>query len=198
VLTLAASALWLVLVATGMTLLFRYAGTPGAAGEPPGSWPVESTIGPTPGRATIVMLAHPHCPCTRASIAELAVLMSRIADRASAHVLFMRPSQLGEGWEKSELWQAAARIPGVTVHSDVEGAEAKRFSASTSGQTIVYDEAGRLIFRGGITISRGHQGDNAGLQRIISLVTRDRADGHDSPVYGCPLGDPGGAERMQL
>jgi hypothetical protein len=197
-LTIVAAALWTILVAVGMTLLFRFAGTPGAPAAPPTLWPVESAIPRTPGHATIVMLAHPHCPCTRASIAELAVLMNRVADGASAHVLFMRPAQSGEGWEKTDLWQAAARIPGVTVHGDLDGVEAKRFAASTSGQTVVYDQAGRLMFHGGITASRGHQGDNAGLDRIISLMKRGKAGGDVSPVYGCPLGDPGTAEKAQL
>jgi len=167
--------------------------------SPPARWPAQSAIAPIAGRATIVMLAHPHCPCTRASLAELAVLMNRIGDRANAHVLFVRPPHVGEDWEQTDLWRTAARIPGVTVRTDVDGAEAKRFAAATSGQTVVYDDDGRLVFEGGITGSRGHEGDNAGLLRIISLVNRGRADGDKSPVYGCPLGDRSAeSEKAQL
>jgi hypothetical protein len=184
------AALWATTVAGGIGLLWRYASTPGLTATPPGVWPIESAIAQTPGRATVVMLAHPHCPCTRASIAELAVLMSRLGDRASAHVLFLLPDGAAADWEKTDLWRSAAAIPGVTVHSDVAGAEAKRFEASTSGQTVVYDGAGHLLFRGGITGARGHEGDNAGLERVVSLVTVGKADATDSSVFGCPLHDP--------
>src|SRR5437016_4114966 len=80
-----AGTLWAISVGGGIVMLWRYASTPGLTATPPSSWPVESAIARTPGRATVVMMAHPHCPCTRASIAELAVLMSRLQDRADAH-----------------------------------------------------------------------------------------------------------------
>jgi hypothetical protein len=118
------------------------------------------------------------------------VLMSRIGDRADAHVLFLRAEGAGTDWEKTDLWRSAAAIPGVAVHSDVAGAEAARFQASTSGQTVVYDGDGRLLFRGGITGARGHEGDNAGLERIVSLVHSGKADRAESSVFGCPLRDP--------
>jgi hypothetical protein len=136
------------------------------------------------------MLAHPRCPCTRASIAELRVLMSRVGERARAHVLFIRPLTADAAWEKTGLFEAAASIPGVTVHTDAGGAEMARFKAATSGQTIVYDENGQLIFRGGITGSRGHEGDNAGRARIVALLTQGQADRHDSAVFGCALQNP--------
>jgi hypothetical protein len=184
-----AGTLWAFAVASGIVLLWRYSSTPGVLAAPPSAWPSESTILQTPGRSTIVMMAHPRCPCTRASIAELGVLMTRVGDRARAHVLFLRPKGAVADWEKTALWQSAAAIPGVTVHSDVAGVESARFDASTSGQTVVYDSGGRLLFRGGITGARGHEGDNVGLDRIVSLVRSGRADAEQSSVFGCPLND---------
>jgi hypothetical protein len=49
------------------------------------------------------------------------------------------------------------------------------------------------MFSGGITASRGHQGDNAGRAAITSLVLGE-AHGPEllrSPVYGCQLFDNG-------
>lgn len=184
-----AGTLWALSVASGSVLLWRYTSTPGVLATPPSAWPAKSTILQTPGRATIVMMAHPRCPCTRASIAELGVLMTRVGDRARAHVLFLRPKGAVVDWEKTALWQSAAAIPGVTVHSDIAGVEATRFDASTSGQTVVYDSGGRLLFRGGITGARGHEGDNVGLERLVSLVRFGKADATKSSVFGCPLKD---------
>lgn len=136
------------------------------------------------------MLAHPKCSCTRASIGELAELMERVRGTVDAHVLFLHPDDADARWEHTDLWTRAAAISGVTVHSDVGGREAARFRAATSGDTVVYDANGALVFRGGITAARGHAGDNPGRQRIVSLITAGTADRPTSPVFGCPLQDP--------
>ena len=157
---------------------------------PPEQWPAQSSIVREPGSPTLVMLAHPRCPCTRASVAELAVLMARIGRTGPpprAHVLFVNPRSVDAGWDKTTLWQAAAAIPGVTVHPDAGGAEAALFRAVTSGQLIVYDASGKLIFRGGITGARGHEGDNVGLLSALALLSGRRAVQSESKVFGCAL-----------
>jgi hypothetical protein len=179
---------WTVIVGVGGTWLWRYAATAGVAAVPPEQWPAASAIEREASGATLVMLAHPRCPCTRASVAELAVLMSRIGARARAHVLFVRPRGADADWDKTTLWQAAAAIPGVVVHADPGGAEAALFRAVTSGQLIVYDASGKLRFRGGITGARGHEGDNVGLARALALINGGRADQNESKVFGCALG----------
>ena len=58
---------------------------------------------------------------------------------------------------------------------DDDGAEARRFGAETSGQTLLYDARGALAFSGGITGARGHAGDNAGrasLRRADSIASQ--------------------------
>src|SRR5919107_3685313 len=145
----AAGLLWLLLIRTGLGLLWGYEGTPGAAAAAPRTWPAGSRIETDARRATLVMLAHPHCPCTRASIGELARLMTQAQGRVTAYVLFVRPSNFSDAWVQSELWASAAAIPGVTPVLDDEGVEAGRFHAATSGQTVLYDAAGNLLFSGG-------------------------------------------------
>lgn len=183
----AAGALWLLIVGAGVGLLWKYESTPGVAAATPARWPSGSSIKPDADRATLVMLAHPHCPCTRASIGELARLMTQARGRVTAYVLFVRPSNFSDSWVQSELWASAEAIPGVTPVLDDEGVEANRFHAATSGQTVLYDAAGHLLFSGGITSARGHAGDNAGLAAIVSLLTSDEADERGTPVFGCPL-----------
>jgi len=135
------------------------------------------------------MLAHPKCPCTRASLAELAALMSDTRAEMTAWVLFVRPHDVPRGWEESDTWRSAAAIPGVAVATDDDGLEARRFGATVSGHTVVYDSAGHLLFQGGITNARGHAGGSVGRDRILSLVTRASADKRDSPTFGCELGN---------
>ena len=187
---LASTILWLFAIGIGLSILWGYENTPGVGAEPPLRWPAASRIQPAPGRATLVMLAHPHCPCTRATIGELALIMAHTQDRLTAYVLFLKPTGFSDDWEKTDLWQSAARIPGVKVMVDDGGAEASRFHSATSGQAILYSAEGGLLFSGGITGSRGHSGDNAGRSAIVSLVNAGAAEEAETLVFGCPLFDP--------
>lgn len=182
-------ALWIVLVVAGFGALLRYKNLPGARGDVPVHWPSQSSLRPPSGKATLVMLAHPHCPCTRASIHELAALMTRLPNELSATVLFVRPAGVDDGWESTDLLESARAIPGVSVQIDDGGREAALFGAKTSGQTVVYDRAGRLVFSGGITPSRGHEGDNVGRSDIVLAVTTAESRSFTNVVFGCALAD---------
>src|SRR5947209_5955612 len=181
--------LWLLIVGIGLSVLWNYESTPGASANPPALWPVESKIQRAPAHDTLVILVHPHCPCTRATIGELAELMAHCQGRLTAYVLFLKPEGFVDDWEKTDLWQSAASIPGVNVMVDDDGGEASRFNSQTSGQTILYDDEGRLMFSGGITASRGHLGDNDGESAIVSLVNKGSAVRTETSVFGCPLFD---------
>lgn len=181
---------WLSLVGVGLWSLGGYENTPGIAAESPRQWPADSRIQPAQDHATLVMSAHPHCPCTRASIGELASIMAHSQGRLSAYVLFIKPEDLSDNWEETDLWRSASNIPGVKVILDSDGREARQFHAATSGQTVLYDSHGDLLFSGGITASRGHFGDNAGQSSIVSLVNAEVPDQTVTSVFGCPLFDP--------
>jgi hypothetical protein len=115
--------------------------------------------------------------------------MAQSHGRLVAYVLFLKPAGFSDDWEKTDLWQSAAGIPGVNPIVDGDGVEARRFRARTSGQTVLYDAEGRLLFSGGITMARGHAGDNAGRSAIISLVNEQVSEQAETPVFGCPLFD---------
>lgn len=181
--------LWALAVVAGVALLWRYKLTPVAPGEPPSQWPADSAIERDPGRPTLLMLVHPKCPCSRASLAELARLMDDTAGRANAIVLFVRPDGVASGWEQSDTWQSASHIPGVVVRADEDEVEAHRFGATVSGYTLLYGVDGRLLYHGGITGARGHEGYNAGFSRVVSLIRDGHADADRSPTFGCELDD---------
>jgi len=178
---------WTVAIAFGLHSLLAYEGTPGTTGAVPGQWPSTSQIERHPDRPTLVMLAHPRCPCTRASVAELAQLVARLQGKVDAYVLFLKPRQSGIDWDDTELRRSAAAIPRVTVLSDFDGVEARRFGAETSGHTLLFDLNGRLLFSGGITEFRGHVGDNTGERAIESLVNGHSPARTATSVFGCAL-----------
>jgi hypothetical protein len=185
---------WLTLTIAGMGVLLNYKQTAGGAAVAPASWPKESTIVPAKDRFTLVMIVHPRCPCSRASVGELGKLMTRLGSRLEAHMLAIVPDGAGEEWESSDLAKSAAEIQNVSVRVDRSGREAKLFGALTSGQTYLYSPTGELQFSGGITASRGHYGDNLGSAEIERLTLAGNSDQAEEPrsskVYGCELHDP--------
>jgi hypothetical protein len=196
-------AAWVLAVATGLVVLWDYDAGPAPAGHPPARWPVASRLAQVNTRATLVMTAHPHCPCTRASIGELEGLMTQTAGLVDTYVLFYKPMAVPEGWDHTDLWRRAALIPGVRVVQDDAGAEAERFGALASGQVMLYSAGGDRLFSGGITASRGHAGDNAGRDAIVALLRHQPNTRAVTPVFGCALGEtatnspgPGGSVTL--
>lgn len=181
---------WLGAVVTGLVWLARYDNRPGPAARAPRGWPSDSALTRDPDRPTLVMLAHPRCVCTRASLAELREVMTRVSARPRAYVVFIRPGGVADDWEQTDLWRTASEIPDVTVRRDDDGREAGRFGAATSGTTLVYAPDGRLLFSGGTTGARGHAGDNLGRATLVALLSHDPRARDASPVFGCPLFTP--------
>ena len=183
-------AAWAVAVACGLCRLWGYESAAGEPAAAPRVWPNSTSISRVAGLPTLVLLIHPHCPCTRATIDELAKLMTECQGKVSANVLVLRPDGAAAGWERTDLWDSAAAIPGVSVRADIGGAESRRFGAATSGQALLYAANGRLLFAGGITESRGHSGDNAGRSALAALITDNQSLPSPEPrtaVYGCAL-----------
>lgn len=178
--------LWLLLIAIGGTLLWRFETRPGPSVGPAYRWPATSQLATQSNRPTLVIFAHPQCPCTRATLSELDRVLARVGDRVETHVVFVRPGGVAAGWEASDLWTAAKAIPGVQVEVDEHGAEAKRFGAVTSGHTLLYSD-GQLQFSGGITGARGHAGDNEGEDALVAFLTTGRSNRTSTPVFGCSL-----------
>jgi hypothetical protein len=68
--------------------------------------------------------------------------------------------------------------------------EARIFAARTSGYVLLYSPAAKLLFQGGITGSRGHEGDNYGLSRLAGLLIAPAPESPNpviSRVFGCEL-----------
>src|SRR5258706_6294995 len=189
--TWAAVVLWAPAVAFGINVLWKYSTTPGHPGTPPSDWPPSAPIERVNGRATLVLFAHPQCECTKATLGELAIIMVHAPGQVDADVFFYLPGRETSEWARTDLWRSAAAIPGVRVHEDREAATAQTFGAFTSGQTLLYDAYGRLLFKGGITAFRGHSGDNAGRGALAALLQgetpRQNIFPGMTPVLGCSL-----------
>ena len=188
---------WIAAVAFGSRVLFQYEITSGPVGAISQEWP-STRIERDNDRPTLVMLAHPRCPCTVASVAELARIMARLQGKVAAWVLLVKPRESGPDWEDTNLRRSAEAIPGVKVIVDPDGAEAGRFGAETSGHTLLFGAEGHLLFSGGITSSRGHAGDNAGESAIVALVNNQTPPQTRTLVFGCSLANPAKTDSKAL
>jgi hypothetical protein len=182
-----AAILWLAGAGTGLYVVWAYDNTPGAAATPPDHWPANDAVALATDRPTLVLLAHPQCFCTQATLAELTEVLARADVTPRTYVLFLKPQGVPAGWTDTTLWRQASALPGVKVMRDDEGLKARQFGAETSGQIVLYDAHGTLIFSGGITGSRGHAGENPSRTALVGLLNDPSSEHRRTSVFGCPL-----------
>ncbi|MEW6279542.1 MAG: RedB protein, partial [Candidatus Eremiobacterota bacterium] len=181
-----------ILVAGGMFALCAYDQQPGRLAGAPGRWPENSRIRPHPTRPTVLMFLHPKCPCSRSSLAELHKLVSACPDAMKVVVVLSEPGGPGADAVAARLVDSLRAIPQVEVLVDESLVETVRFGTWTSGQVLIYRADGRLVFNGGITESRGQEGDNRGERSAREQLLRDgEPEPVRVPVFGCKLRDQG-------
>lgn len=181
---------WISVSAAGTAYLARYENTAAETNKSyPKTFPKESSIERTAGQPTLVFFVHPKCPCTRASLHELSRLMTDVDNRLQVQFVIMKPENADANWTETDLRASAEAIPNAHVLIDEGGRETEIFDARTSGLILLYDRDGNLRYDGGITASRGHEGDNGGRQAIYNIVAQNADESTAMPVFGCPLRD---------
>ncbi len=189
---------WMLILVFGAVPLWIYGATSGPDAEALRRWPSDSGIAHLPGKATLLVFAHPKCPCTAATLTELRAVLSRFAAGLDAVMVFVQPDGVSEEWCHDDLWRSASAIPDLRRAIDPGGREAQRFGARTSGHVMLYSADTELLFSGGITHARGDAGDDAHAKLLIDAIltgrpphplgssTADRVPLH-APVFGCLL-----------
>jgi hypothetical protein len=179
--------LWLVLVAGMFAVLWTFESTAGPQGDPEARWPKDASLKLTEEGRTLLMFAHPRCPCTRASMKELEQVLAKRPGLESARIIFFRPPGAGDDWTDSSLVRTARSMTGVDVSFDEGGLLAQKFGVETSGHVLLYDADETLLFSGGITALRNHEGANAGREAVSALSQGQPSALKETPIYGCPL-----------
>ena len=179
--------IWGLLIVTGTYQLLTYEYAPGSDTNFPITWPNKKEVNLATSGFTIVMVVHPKCSCSEASIGELSKLVARFPNILHAKILFVISLNADQNWKESDNWIAANEIPGAEVKYDIDGKLTKIFNLKTSGSTLLYNSKGELLFSGGITASRGHWGDNTGTQAISDIITKGSSDAKATAVFGCKV-----------
>jgi len=179
--------LWLLLILSGFWMLWQYANTPGSQGHPNAGWMIPASLNTDTQKPTLVLFAHPRCPCTRATMSELERLQGDYGDVFSTLVLFYEPIDGGDSWRSTDLWRRALTMKHTTAVADPGGELAMRAGAETSGQIMLKNVDGGLEFWGGITASRGHESESFGGIALRSLIQGLETGHRRTQVFGCSL-----------
>jgi len=178
----AAFGCWLAALVGGLYQLADHQFTAGRSGSTPPRW-IEPVSADRPtGRPRLLMFVHPHCPCTPSSLRNFAAVAT---ETGCEGVIYIAAENLA-GTPNGRL---AARLPGVQVCTDATGVVARQFGTLTSGHVFLYTTDGRLVFEGGITAGRGHEGDSPGRRALVARLTGAEDQLVSLPVFGCPLHD---------
>ncbi len=186
---IAVLACWASAIILGKVMVLGEASKPGAARVSVCALP-EPERGRFLGRRSLFVFAHPMCPCTPATLARVRELLAAAPGSVEATVYFDRPANVASDWESGESWRIARSIPGLTAVVDFEGAAARRFRATTSGDVLIFDARGRRVFQGGVTARRGDPSENAACQAALDVLAGKPVARNDWPVFGCPLFRP--------
>lgn len=187
----AALIVWIAVAVAGWYGISAYGfkGDPQATTGIVPQWPAESTISRLTERPTLVLFLHPKCPCSRATVGELERLPVLAPSDAlpDIYVVAAAPRSIGDLWWSSPFLERAARLPNARLVRDSGGVETALFGARVSGTVLLFDPAGNRLYAGGVTMSRGHAGDNVGLQAVTDLLVDSDANVSSIPPLGCEM-----------
>jgi len=186
----------LILVAWGVAVvaffgqLVSYSAQPGNDGHPPVQWPDNSALQRNANQWTVLIFAHPRCPCTRSNIAEFARLQSKLSDTPTTHLVLFHPADQNQEWTKGPIRTEATRIDGLRLFYDEAGTFTRDFGVQTSGHILAYSPDGSLAYSGGLTSSRAHEGMSQGAIELLNLLNGKREIRlTEYPVFGCSIID---------
>ena len=173
------------------------------SGELALTWPNSTKLTNVSNSGHLVVFVHPYCPCTRTTLRNLDELTDLIKIEVS--VVQLRNASLESLHTPIPSIARIVQENNWSLIPDYDGTQAYIFGVKTSGECLLYAPNGDLLFAGGITVSRGHQGDNEGLSTLKELVhqlasppsgsvssTKEHRSSESYkyaqfPTFGCPL-----------
>lgn len=174
-------------------------------------WPARTKIFQEQSQGHLLVFVHPYCPCTLATLKNLQDLS--IPETVTVSVVQLRNRKLESIHTPFSGISRILEKKGWNLVLDDDGVEAKTFGATTSGECMLFGPTGRLLFAGGITASRGHLGDNPGLELLSGTIQQigkepplasqlptmpqlaKKLTRSEFPTFGCPLFSESGCSR---
>ena len=185
--------IWCTSIAIGFAFLFAHDSKPGLQFASPSLWPSDVEFDRPMDVSTLLIFVHPQCPCTFASLAELERVVGQSGSSLETIVILNAPAEKLEEWMQTAVANRAKGISGAKIVVDGDGKLSAKFRVTVSGQCLLYSPNGQLLFQGGLTASRGHEGESLGQSILIHMIAHPEPDAlsnqqvREVPVYGCEL-----------
>lgn len=176
--------IWIGLVMGGLWSLENFSGSAGKSTRAPASLPLESRLVSKSGKPLFLVFIHPKCSCSHATYIELKKLKPYLQG-VEVKVIFNLFDQQSTDWSKTDLWEKFSSLPDVEMVIDSKSRETKIYQVTTSGHAFLYDEKLRLVFSGGLTPSRGHEGQTNGQIFVKSWLKNRSSQSFIEKVFGC-------------
>ena len=181
--------LWTFLSLYGFFYLLQYDHKESAYANISQDFPKEWLPLPPENKKAVVLNLHPHCPCSKASLREYQRIISRYSQQVVPTVVFYKPEGKLDSWVHGDLYH---NISNYNIHKviDEDGRRMEEVGIMTSGHVLVYDDCGKLLYQGGITASRGHEGTNRGSLQVEAVIAGSSPlHQQHFPVFGCEIND---------
>src|SRR5436305_10790590 len=95
--------LWLGVIAAGYSFLLHYSFAAGKTIAAPAAIPPAMAPQGVSRKAQLFLALHPHCPCSRATLRELAKILTRAPAGAEVTVLMYKPNKQSDRWMEGGL-----------------------------------------------------------------------------------------------
>ncbi|HEX7833208.1 MAG TPA: hypothetical protein VF787_26365 [Thermoanaerobaculia bacterium] len=184
---IAIAAIWLIIAGAGAIALLARESRAADRGSTPSTWPASTKLEHATDKPTLLMFMHPNCPCTRASVTQLTRILAAAPRGLQPKVIFVARPAAEHDWRVDWLTSMTRDVPGSTYVLDAKSAEANRFGATTSGHVLLYSADGTLHFDGGVTLGRGHQGDNDAAESLSRALALPENEPVETAVFGCAI-----------
>jgi hypothetical protein len=182
---IAAAITWSILVLVSILHIARYENTPGTASAQAATQINPLSQSRPPQDLHIELFIHPRCPCSAATLEQLATIDAARQPRRLIAWVYI-PKDAPASWISGNTTTALRDTLHADIRLDVDGSHARSLGITTSGHILICDESGTPFFSGGITNSRGNPAPSQGAAAIHAWLNL----GHGipfTPVFGCGL-----------
>jgi hypothetical protein len=175
--------LWLASVIIALALVTNHDFAAGAAGPSLTQWPTQSHVPFSDHNYSLVMFAHPRCPCTHTRLEELARLATRHPNIVTPRVVFIKPAGADTSWEQTDQWSTASTFPSMRVLRHLDGTGTRLFHAQTSHHTLLFGSSGELLLAPALRLPAAKLEAMPGKAASIPNT-------RETPAYGRPFISP--------
>jgi len=182
----------------GLVVLADYSSRPGNPGEMSKKVAAGQSLPeqPTAARSKqVLVFYHPKCSCTVATARNLLKLIPKTRGDYRVVAFAYCPKNQPASWIESRCTTEFRDIPGLELKLDRGGKSSQHFGVEVSGHVLVYDSEGNLIFDGGLTPYRAHEGDCRATYHLVDCLNSEANQLTSWPVFGCKLTNHESSER---